>query len=318
MNERISVIIPTWQAEPYLPALLSRLREQTRMPDEILVIDSSSTDATVDIARAAGCMVRVIPKAQFDHGGTRNLAASIALGDILIFLTQDALPCDAGFVAALTAPLRDGRASAAGGRQVPRPDATPPERFAREYNYPAVSRLRTLDPTVPPRLKTFYFSNVCSAVRREVLEAVGGFPERAVLNEDMFLCARLLRAGHRVAYEAEAAVFHSHDYSLGEQFRRYFDIGASIAHAGPVLAGVRCRGDGGRFACAQVAYLVRDRAWRWIPRTVAETGIKWLAFQLGMAERLVPRAAKRRLSMSPAFWAAPQREWALVRTDRVW
>src|SRR5262249_41358950 len=145
MIDRVSVIIPTWEAGAYLPALLARLHEQTLAPDEILVVDSSSTDATVAIARAAGCVVRGIAKGDFDHGGTRNLAAGMACGDILVFLTQDALPCDRGFLAELTAPLRDGRASAAGGRQVPRDDAPPPERFAREFNYPATSHMRALD-----------------------------------------------------------------------------------------------------------------------------------------------------------------------------
>lgn len=318
MTDRVSVIIPTLEAAAHLPALLTRLREQTAAPDEILVVDSSSSDATVEIAREAGCVVRVIPRRDFDHGGTRNLAAGIACGDILVFLTQDALPCDPGFLAALTEPLRDGRASAAGGRQVPRDDAPPPERFAREFNYPPTSRMRELDDATPAGLKTFFFSNVCSAVRRAAFDAVGGFPERAILNEDMVLCARLLRAGHRVAYQADASVLHSHRYGIGEQLRRYFDIGVSIARAGPLLAGVRSGGDGSRFASAQLRYLARRRVWRWIPRTIVETAAKWVGFHLGLQERRIPRLVKCRLSMSPSFWVTPRRRWRLVRTDRVW
>lgn len=118
----------------------------------------------------------------------------------------------------------------------------------------------------------------------------------------MLLCAKLLRAGHRVAYQADARVRHSHDYTVAQQFRRYFDIGVSIAQAGPLLDGARPGGEGVRFTVAQLRYLARARAWEWIPRTVVETGAKYVGFHLGMRERALPGGMKRRLSMHPFFW----------------
>ena len=90
---KISVIIPTYNAEDYLPSLLNKLQEQT-VSFELIIIDSSSADKTVEIAKQYTKDVMIIPSAAFDHGGTRTKAAKTASGDVIVFLTQDALPCD--------------------------------------------------------------------------------------------------------------------------------------------------------------------------------------------------------------------------------
>ena len=89
-----SIIIPTYNAESYLPPLLDALKEQSVSDFELIVIDSSSADKTVEIARGHTDNVIVIPQSEFDHGGTRAKAALAANGDILLFMTQDALPYD--------------------------------------------------------------------------------------------------------------------------------------------------------------------------------------------------------------------------------
>ena len=94
----ISVIIPTLNAAQHLQPLLSRLREQSFPPDEILVVDSASTDGTAALAQSLGARVISIPRESFDHGGTRHLAATEARGDLLLFLTQDALPADDSYI----------------------------------------------------------------------------------------------------------------------------------------------------------------------------------------------------------------------------
>jgi rhamnosyltransferase len=301
-RDDVAVIIPTYQGARSLPELLASLRGQSLAPAEILVVDSSSTDGSPEIARAAGATVHVIPKAEFGHGTTRNLAARRTTAGIMIFLTQDALPCDSTFVAELTRPLRAGEAAAANARQVPYLTASAAEAFARTFNYPAESRVRTLADLPRLGIKTFFFSNVASAVRRAEFEAVGGFPEGVILNEDMLLCARLVRAGHAVAYCAEARVFHSHDFTLRQQFARYFDIGASITAAGPLLEGAHANGEGLRFVLELERHLVAAGEYSAVPRTLAESALKMVGFQLGKRERLLPRALKRKLSLHSYHW----------------
>lgn len=299
---RVSVIIPTYQAAPYLSRLVRTLREQTLVPAQIIVVDSSSTDGTQSIAVENDCIVKVIPKAEFNHGGTRNTAAGLANGEVLLFMTQDAMPADQYFVEELTLPIREGKVAGSYARQLAYPDAFPPETFARSFNYPSISRTRTLADVPELGIKAYFFSNVSSAVSRELFWSVGGFPDSVILNEDMLLCAKLLRAGHAVAYQGEARVLHSHNYALSQQFKRYFDIGVSTAQAKMLLDGARAGGEGMRFVLSQMRYLIEKDEWRWIPRTVLEVGCKFVAFQLGKAERLLPSDLKRRLSMHAFYW----------------
>jgi rhamnosyltransferase len=135
--------------------------------------------------------------------------------------------------------------------------------------------------------------------------AIGGFPDDVIMNEDMVLCARLLAAGDRIAYCADAVVRHSHNYSIAQQFRRYFDIGAFFDSHGHLLPGSNVKAEGTRFALNQLLALLRLGKPYWAARSLCENGAKFLAFQLGRHNRLLPRALKRRLSMHAFHWTAP-------------
>jgi rhamnosyltransferase len=299
----LAVIIPTLDAEAHLRRLLPALKAQCPAPDRIVVVDSSSQDGTADFAREQGCEVRVIPARDFDHGATRNFAAGLAgEPDILVFMTQDALPVDADFLGRLVAPLVAGWAAASYARQFPQPHARPSEAFARAWNYPAHSSLRTSADQPRLGLRAFFFSNVAAAVVRADFAAVGGFPERVIINEDMSLCARLLQAGRIVAYQADAMVWHSHDYTLAQLVRRYFDIGVFQTEAEPALRRAGSAGAGLAFTLGLVAHLVGRGRWLSLPRAAAETALKFAAFHLGRRHRWLPRRWRRRLSLRPSYW----------------
>lgn len=302
----ISVVLPTYRAAPYLRPWLEAISQQTLCPLEVIVIDSSSTDGTEQIASNAGCIVKVVPKTEFNHGGTRNLGANMARGEILVFMTQDALPVDETFLEALTLPIRKGEVAAAYARQLPYPDTPPPEAFARGFNYPAESQVKSLEDLPRLGMKTFFFSNVASAIDREVFEQLGGFPEHVIMNEDMHFAAKLLMSGRKIAYQAEAKVFHSHDYRLGQQFRRNFDIGVSMTQARGWPRGTSAGGEGARFALGQLGFLLSRGRWRWVPRTLAELGLKYFAFQLGWRQHWLPLGLKRMLSLHRQYWDTPR------------
>jgi len=299
----ISVIIPTLNGGDKLRRLLAGLKAQTLAPSRIVVIDSSSTDDTAQIARQFGCVTEIIPRESFDHGATRNRAADIAGGEILVFMTQDAEPSGENMLEKLTSPLREGRAEAAYARQLPNPDATPPEAFAREINYPAQSHIRTIDDLERLGVRTFFFSNVTSAITRQAFEAVGKFPENYVMNEDMLFCARLLKHGFSVAYQANAEVLHSHNYSLVRQFRRYFDIGAFMTQAGDELAGATTGSAGRDFVSRQLRFLLSTRRYFWFVRACFDIGFRYMGFKIGRCFKCLPRGLRRMLSMHPGFWA---------------
>jgi len=290
----ISLIIPTLNGAGHLPGLIDSLRRQTVKGLEVIVIDSDSDDGTDKLAASLGCIVQRITRAEFDHGRTRNLGADVASGDTLVFLTQDALPVSADFIARLIEPI-DGRITAAAyARQVPAPQATPTEAFARLYNYPPESSSRHVSRIERRTLRSFFFSNAASAISRECFEKVGRFPSPVPTNEDMLLCARLLDAGYRISYVAEAEVIHSHAFSLTELFRRYCRVGMVARDYQATLRAERHAREGLEFVRRQIAYLQRVGHSELIPRAIVEAGVKALAFYCGHARRPKHRPADKR------------------------
>lgn len=298
----VSIIIPTYQASRYIGTLIPVLRSQTLPPDEIIIIDSSSSDGTAALARDLGCRVEVIPQADFNHGGTRNRAAKLASGEVLLFMTQDAVPVDEHFIARLVAPLAAGTAGAAFARQTTPPDANPLEAFSRRFNYPTASDVRLPSDIERLGVKAYFFSDAASAVGRALFWQVGGFPDWVIVNEDMVLCARLLQANFGVAYVAEAAVYHAHNYTLKQVFRRYFDIGVFMHQSREILVGAKSGGEGMRFAVQQARAMLNGRHYGAAARSIVESGLKWIAFQLGRRSRFLPRRLNRFLSGQKAYW----------------
>ncbi len=297
----VSVIIPTLNGSAHIGALCGALKAQTVCP-EIIVVDSSSDDDTAAIARSHGARVTIIKREAFDHGGARNLGSGQAKGEILLFMTQDALPCDDHLIERLIRPLEQERIVAAYARQIPREDATPPERIARFFNYPSVSLVKTGEMIPRLGIKAFFFSNVCSAIRHTVFDEMGGFNEKLIMDEDLSFAARVLFAGFSVAYAAEARVFHSHNYSWFEQFRRYFDTGVFFRDSSALLQSVRVQGEGLRFVLEELKTLTKEREYRWVIYVIGEVVMKYLGFKLGNHYRVLPRPLAGMMSLHRGYW----------------
>ena len=299
---RPSIIIPTLNAVALLAPLISVLREQSQKPLEIIVVDSSSDDGTADLAQRMGCIVDVIPQEAFDHGGTRNRGTRLASGEVFVFLTQDALPADLDFLQLLLAPICGKKAAAVTARQIPYPQASPLEVFDRMKNYPSENHVRRWSDVETMGVMAYFFSNAASAIDRIAFEEVGGFPVGLVVNEDMLFCARLLKAGYRVAYQADALIYHSHSYNFQELFQRYFDIGVFFTQAGRELRGGGLGARGLKFAIGQLGYLMRSGAWRWLPRSMLSSLIKAVAFQIGVRAHHLPTQLSENLSRQKTYW----------------
>lgn len=280
---RISVIIPTLNAAPVIGHLLSGLLSQDLQPREIIVIDSSSQDATVEIAKRLGVRTITIPKSSFNHSKTRNQAALMAEGDILVFMTQDALPVDNTLLRSLTAPLPDNDIAATYARQIPRPDASLLEIFTRNFNYPEQPCVKSLNDIGRLGIKTFFSSNVCSSMKKELFIRVGMFPEGIRANEDMLITAKYITSGYKVAYVPEAKVFHSHRQSIFSQCRRYYHIGSSIRRNRWILDYARAEGEGMRFIRKQLAFVVKKQKFYLIPYIFCESLAKYAGFRIGLS-----------------------------------
>lgn len=299
----VSLVLPTLNAAHQWQAWLDAFRTQTLQPGRVLVIDSSSDDATADLARAAGFEVCVIPRAEFDHGGTRQRGVEMTAGsDIIVFFSQDAMPAHPEAIERLVACFDHPAVGAAYGRQLPYPNATPIEAHARGFNYPPTSRVKTLADARVEGFRTIFMSNAFAAYRRAALDKVGGFKSPLISMEDEYMAARIVLAGYAIAYCAEARVFHSHGYALRQEFARYFDFGVFHARESWIRQSFgRTEGEGMRFLRSQVSYLWRQRPLLIAPAMI-QLAAKLIGFRLGVLERHLPLALKRRLSMNKGYW----------------
>jgi rhamnosyltransferase len=302
---RISIIIPTLNAERYLSTLVETLKSQRLKPIEVIIVDSSSKDNTAALAVKLGCNVHIIDRSTFNHGGTRNMAAKLAIGQILVFMTQDAIPANDEFLDRLVDKIWKNEVSAAYARQIPYRNSSPLEAFARGYNYPGNSSIRTLIDVDRLGIKAYFFSNVASAVSKATFFNVGAFPDDLIINEDMVLAAKLLKAGHKIGYAAEAVVIHSHSYTYWQQFSRYFDMGVFLSRASLNLPGARASGEGLRVVREQIKYLLKEGQLFWIPIGLLDSAFKFGGFYAGRLERFMPLAIKRFCSMHKFFWNKP-------------
>lgn len=302
-NYRVGLIVPTLNAGSQWAQWLTLVNEQTYQPARKLVVDSSSSDQTREIAEQNGFEVIKIDKMDFNHGGTRDMAVKhLSDCDILIFLTQDALLHDKTAVAEILASFSDPQVAAAYGRQLPHIDAGPIGAHARIYNYGPVSITKSAKDIAVLGVKTSFCSNSFSAYRRENYLQIGGFKKDLIFGEDAHICGRLVLAGKSIFYNAKAAVYHSHDYSIKEDARRYFDIGVFHSRdAWMVESFGGASGEGARFVRSELSYLAKKNALL-IPSAAIRTLVKLGFYRLGRIEHKLPSGLKRLISMNRRFW----------------
>jgi rhamnosyltransferase len=305
MTEQLSIIIPTLNGGPVFARLLEGLgRQHLDRQYELLVYDSSSTDETVEIARSFGAEVIPVRRGGFDHGTTRSLAAERARGELLVFMTQDAVPADDHALERLIAPFADRPDIAATyGRQLPAPDADVFAAHLRLHNYPDRSEIRCFQDRDRHGFRTVFISNSFAAYRRDVLAAHGFFPARQIFGEDSCALAKLLESGYCVAYVSEARVYHSHNYSVLQDFRRYFDIGVfHSCHKDMLEKFGTPTGAGRRFVGSELAYLAGRKEYLRLPESIVRNGAKFIAYQLGRRHKKMPRRLVRFMSLHRSWW----------------
>jgi rhamnosyltransferase len=300
----LSVIIPTYNGAQQLRELLASFTIQTVTPDQILIVDSSSTDGTRKVAEKYNAEVIVIDRETFDHGSTRSMAAKKARGEILIYFTQDVLPVHRRVIENLVRPIIDSDDIAVSyGRQLPAFNASEAAAHLRYFNYPEDSSIRSYADRKVSGLKTVFVSNSCAAYRKTQLADINYFRNDLIFGEDTCAVGRLLERGRKIAYAADAAVYHSHNYSWSEEFRRYFDIG--VLHASEkwllkTYGSAQTRGS--EYVRSGISFLCKRRKYGLISDFVVRIVLKYLGYRLGLHYRRIPRKMIPNLSMHKRWW----------------
>src|SRR3569833_1095806 len=257
---RVSVLIPTLNASKQWLQVLKSIHNQSLIPLRKIIIDSGSKADTIKYAVEYGFEVMSIDKNEFNHGKTRqNLVELAGDVDICIFLTQDAILASNESLTNIVRAFDNQEVGIAYGRQLPHKNAKTLETHARLYNYPAQSAMHSLTQFEQIGFKVFFCSNSFAAYRKSTLMAVGGFPLDSIMGEDAIVAAKMLIAGFKKAYVADATVYHSHDYTLGEEFRRYFDTRVFHEQNEWIIKQFgRPTGEGFKFIKSELMYVIKN------------------------------------------------------------
>jgi rhamnosyltransferase len=229
----VSVVIRTKNEGKHLAEVLEAIARQAHPCREVILVDSSSTDGTVQIAERFGARIVTIAPESFTPGYALNVGVAASESEVLAFLSGHAQPRDQKWLGHLTEPLLDERAAGCYGRQVPLPGCYAWERLDLERCFGDEPRTQARDP---------FFSNANAAIRREVWQRIP-FREDLPGGEDHAWAAAAQAAGYHVVYEPRAAAMHSHNEGLRKLYRR----------AGQDRAGLLAAGLGGHYGSYSLA-----------------------------------------------------------------
>jgi len=306
--EKVDVIIPVYKPDRRFLTMIEKLQAQTVPVNRIILMNTEQKYldrllyGTTLERENHNITVKHLSKREFDHGRTRNQGVKLSDADVFVMMTQDAMPADEYLVERLLESLRGEKVAAAYARQLPGRDSSEAERYTRRFNYPEQSRVKTKEDLSELGVKTFFCSNVCAAYRRDIFDQLGGFVNRAIFNEDMLFAAKAVEAGFCIAYAAQAKVYHSHNYTYRQQFRRNFDLGVSQADHPEVFAAYPSESEGIRLVKSTVAHLKKKGMWNKIPDVIIQSGFKYMGYLMGKRYRRLPVRLVMVCSSNREYW----------------
>lgn len=303
-NIKVDVIIPAYRPGKEFSTLIEHLIKQTMPVHRVIVMNTEEKFWNKELEKNFPVLeVHHLKKQEFDHGRTRAEAAELSDADIMVFMTQDAMPEDQYLIEHLVKVLTENeKVGAAYARQLPNTECSFAERYTRSFNYPEKSVVKTKADLPMYGIKTFFCSNVCAAYKKDIYQHLGGFVRRAIFNEDMIYAGKLIQEGYGIAYVAEARVIHSHNYSCMQQFHRNFDLGVSQAEHPEIFDGISSEGEGIKLVKRTIGYLAKKRKIWLIPGVILQSGCKYAGYLAGKNYQKLPRKVILHFTMNREYW----------------
>lgn len=303
-NTQIALFIPTLNGGKVFDSLLKSIEIQNTKPNYKIIIDSGSIDSTSDLAERHGFKIIKIEREQFNHGGTRNEGIKILKDyDFIVFLTQDVILANENSLANLLTPFDDASVACVYGRQLPHINANPLAIHARNYNYPDKSLVKEKSLIPQIGFKVSHISNAFCAYRTKSLIECGMFPTNVIIAEDTYLASNLIKNDYKIVYAADSIVYHSHNYSVIEEFQRYFDTGVFHAQNSWIRTEFgQPDGEGAKYVLKELTFILKNNP-IWIFNAVLSNAMKLIGFKLGQNYQKLPKSLLRPFSMHKNYWS---------------
>lgn len=304
----IDIIIPVYRPDDKLEKLIEKLKIQTVQPEHIFFMQTlvgEEEDKRVHeiLSSVEQAVVVPIEKKDFDHGGTRNLGASMSKTPYMLFMTQDAVPTDEFLVEKmLEAFEKEENIATVYGRQLPNDEVGVIERYTRAFNYPDEDSVKSQKDLERLGIKTYFCSNVCAAYRKEVYDRLGGFVTKTIFNEDMIMASKVIDAGYKIAYASGAKVIHAHKYTYRQQLTRNFDLAVSQRQYREIFEKVKSESEGMKLVKQTMKYLFSHGKWYLVPDLVFQSGFKLIGYKLGLKYEKLPLWLVKKCSMNKSYW----------------
>jgi rhamnosyltransferase len=316
----VDVIIPVYKPDKRLIHLIESLERQTIPFQNIILMNTEEKYleqllyGTHFYEKHRRIKVFNLSKREFNHGKTRHIGVTKSNAEIFLMMTQDAMPKDDRLVEQLIGNLT-GSVAVAYARQIPEEGCSEREKYMRQFNYPAASRIKTTEDKKELGIKTYFCSNVCAAYRRDIYDELGGFSRHTIFNEDMIYAALAIKAGYGIAYEAQALVIHSHDYTATQQFHRNFDLGVSQADFPEVFADCPSTSEGKKMIRETTAYLKSKKLYSDIIKFYFQSAAKYAGYLFGKHYNKLPRKIVLVMTMNKEYWYQNDRRRELSKID---
>lgn len=230
----VDIICPLYNAEKNIKKLQKSFEKQKNVKiNAIRYVLTKSNDNSEDTLKqiqresenkSIKVIYKIIEKTEFSHSLTREKEAYESKADIIIFTTQDIIIEKENWLENLIKPIENNEADACYSRQLCNNNTI--EKYTRESNYPPKSKIVSNGDIEELGLKTFFFSDASSAIKREIFSKLNGYDGKNFpTNEDMYFAYKLIKKGYKIKYCADSEVIHSHTFTLKQQYQRYYDTG---------------------------------------------------------------------------------------------
>lgn len=294
----VSIIILTRNGGTLFKKVLTNVFKQDYEGYEVIVMDSSSDNNTINIAMQFPVKIIAIDPKDDGYGKTRNFGAKIAKGKFLVYLSADAIPRNNNWLTELIKDLNDKKNAGVYGRQIARDNAVPMEKF---FYFKMYHDKKIVWNKNNLKYNEIIFSNANSAIRKKSL-LENPFSEKILMSEDTEWALKMIDKGFNILYQPLAIVNHSHDKSSINLFKRYFDFGVSFSEIGNVKNKSKFVGKGFSMFMDELKYLIVKGQITWIPKAFLYYFVKFSGLILGKNHKYIPKVLRIRLGDHGEYW----------------